>query len=78
MNLKLKGLSALDSFRQSLMIFYLKELSLADEKEEFMKLYNSQIEGMLHSLLSFDDVNKEDIIQILDYSNSLQDSMRVA
>ena len=74
----MKGLSALDSFRQSLLIFYLKELSLADEKEEFKKFYNAQVEGMLQSLLSFDETNKEDIIQILQYGNQLQTSMKVA
>ena len=78
MNLVLKGLSVLDSFRQSLLIFYLKELSLADEKEEFKKFYNAQVEGMLQSLLSFDETNKEDIIQILQYGNQLQTSMKVA
>ena len=78
MNLILKGLSALDSYRQSLMIFYLKELSLADEREEFMRFYTPQIEGMLQSLLSFSDVKKEDVIQILTYANSLQTSMKVA
>ena len=66
------------SFRQSLLIFYLKELSLADEKEEFKKFYNAQVEGMLQSLLSFDETNKEDIIQILQYGNQLQTSMKVA
>ena len=78
MNLVLKGLSVLDSFRQSLLIFYLKELSVADEKEEFKKFYNAQVEGMLQSLLSFDETNKEDIIQILQYGNQLQTSMKVA
>ncbi len=68
----------MDSFRQSLLIFYLKELSLADEKEEFKKFYNAQVEGMLQSLLSFDETNKEDIIQILQYGNQLQTSMKVA
>ena len=68
----------MDSYRQSLMIFYLKELSLADEREEFMRFYTPQIEGMLQSLLSFSDVKKEDVIQILTYANSLQTSMKVA
>ncbi len=68
----------MDSYRQSLMIFYLKELSLADEREEFMKFYTPQVEGMLHSLLSFPDANKEDIIQIIEYGNSLHTSMKVA
>ena len=74
----MKGLSALDSFRQSLLIFYLKELSLADEREEFKKFYNAQVESMLQSLLSFDETNKKDIIQILQYSSQLQTSMKVA
>ncbi len=68
----------MDSYRQSLMIFYLKELSLADEREEFMKFYTPQVEGMLQSLLSFPDANKEDIIQIIEYGNSLHTSMKVA
>ena len=68
----------MDSYRQSLMIFYLKELSLADEREEFMRLYTPEIEGMLHSLLSFSDVKKEDVIQIITYANGLQTSMKVA
>ena len=68
----------MDSFRQSLLIFYLKELSLADEREEFKKFYNAQVESMLQSLLSFDETNKKDIIQILQYSSQLQTSMKVA
>ena len=78
MNLKWKGLSALDKFRQSLVIFYLKELSLADEREEFLRLFDSNTEKMLHSLLSFSDSNREDIIQILDYNNHLKNDLKVA
>lgn len=78
MSLILKGLSALDKYRQSLIVFYLKELSLADEKEEFMKLYDSKMEKMIHSLLSFEEYKKEDIIQILEYGNSLHSSMKIA
>jgi hypothetical protein len=74
----LKGLSALDNFRQSLLVFYLKELSLADEKEEFLKFYTPEIENYLQRSLSSSDSNKEDILQILSYGNSLNDSLKVA
>ena len=56
-----------------LIVMYWKDL-----KEEFKKFYNAQVEGMLQSLLSFDETNKEDIIQILQYGNQLQTSMKVA
>ncbi len=74
----MKGLSALDNFRQSLLVFYLKELSLADEKEEFLKFYTPEIENYLQRSLSSSDSNKEDILQILSYGNSLNDSLKVA
>ena len=74
----MKGLSALDNFRQSLLVFYLKELSLADEKEEFLKFYTPEIENYLQRSLSSSDSNKEDILQILYNINSLNDSLKVA
>ncbi len=68
----------MDNFRQSLLVFYLKELSLADEKEEFLKFYTPEIENYLQRSLSSSDSNKEDILQILSYGNSLNDSLKVA
>jgi len=68
----------LDNYRQSLLVFYLKELSLADEKEEFIKYYNSDVERMIHDMLIKGLSNKEDLIQILDYGNSIENSLKVA
>lgn len=68
----------MDNLRQSLLVFYLKELSLADEKEEFLKFYTPEIENYLQRSLSSSDSNKEDILQILSYGNSLNDSLKVA
>ena len=68
----------MDNFRQSLLVFYLKELSLADEKEEFLKFYTPEIENYLQRSLSSSGSNKEDILQILSYGNSLNDSLKVA
>ena len=68
----------MDKFRLSLMMFYLKELSLADEKEEFMKFYTPEVQRDLHKALSFSDSNKEDILQILEYGNNLSSSLKVA
>ncbi len=68
----------MDKFRQSLLVFYLKELSLADEKEEFLKFYTPDIQKYLHSALSFSDSNKEDILQILEYGNNLNSELKIA
>ena len=68
----------MDKFRQSLIVFYLKELSLADEKEEFLKYYTPEIQNYLQSALSFSDSNKEDILQILDYGNNLSNDLKIA
>ena len=68
----------MDKYRQSLMIFYLKELSLADEKEEFKRFYTPEIQNYLHSALAFSDSNKEDILQILEYGNNLSNDLKVA
>lgn len=68
----------MDKFRLSLMIFYLKELSLADEKEEFKKFYSSEVENYLHQALSFSDSNKSDILQIFEYKNSLSSDLKIA
>ena len=68
----------MDNFRQSLIVFYLKELSLADEKEEFLKYYTPEIQNYLQSALSFSDSNKEDILQILDYGNNLSNDLKIA